>query len=266
MLPRILIAGAIAATLSACNGSGDTNGMFRLVNGIADSGGLTAQVPDLSPLGPVDFGSVSDQIEVARGSGAYAVTLTPEANADAAFTASAVPVSKGQLTTLFGYGSIADGTQGALSAQLSLDAPADGQLSMQAVNAAEAASTGTLPSGMTFSFSATSGTAAADLSADFGSVSADDAGALAAGTYEIQVTPYDPACSSSGSQCPTILYAPIFDSGAQGVTLPTTGGSSIVQIAAIDATEDEQAEYGSSIVLLLIDSDGHVTRLYNAQS
>jgi Domain of unknown function (DUF4397) len=221
-------------------------GAIRVANGITDSTGLGMTSSDVD-----SFGNIG--VDTASG-----ITYTPTGNHDAQLTSNGVTfavngirVDHNRVATVFAYGTIGTGTQGAFFVQESLDAPADGQSKMQPVHAALQASATALSLDFYFVKPGVCATAIAgatpNVSATFNATAATVA--LAGGTYEICVT-------DAGG---TVL----FDSGPTGITLPASSSVNVFQLAAFDAPSGKGN--GSTLVLSLLDNDGGNRILYNLE-
>ena len=258
---------AACGSLAACNGNNNSTppftGAFALINGVADSNGLKASVGNALTTGSIGFGDASGISIIPNGS--YKVQLTPGAAGFPAFTVNNVSLDHNNLTSVVTYGTLATSTQGGFTAEVSLNAPTNGQATMQPVHAAYQESRG-YPS-LYFYFTAPGGVITAatpTLSVKFGAVTPSQSLALPGGKYEIKVYA-QPACVTT--TCPAIT-APAntgFDSGPKGITLPGNGAN-VFQLAALDATRAQSNQYGSLLSLVLLDNNGASSQLFNGQN
>ncbi|MDI3258254.1 MAG: hypothetical protein QJR02_00805 [Sinobacteraceae bacterium] len=231
--------------LTACNGNTTApfSGEARAVNGITDSNGLDTSISNIQIASNTPFGSATG-INSPIPEGSYKAQLTSNS---VTFTVDNVSIDHNHVTTVFAAGQIGNGSETGFAAEEALNAPTNGQAVVQPVNAALQA-TGKSGS-LTFRFVPTNNpSSATSLTAQYGTSPAS--AALTGGTYEIIV--------SDGATT-------VFDSGPQGIALPSSNGGNVFQVAAIDAGSSNQSKYGSSIALLLMDDKGQNTPLYNLQ-
>jgi hypothetical protein len=242
-LPATL--GVTLLGLAACH---DTTppftGAVRVANGITDSAGIDVTIKKFDSFQNIAVDTASS-ISFAPEDD-YAVDLTSNG---VTFEVSPVNVKHNRVATVFAYGTIASGSQGAFSVQESLDSPADGQSTMQTVHAAVLVSA-TAPT-LNFYF-VKPGTCAAAISSAATTGAATFNGtsttfALAGSTYEICV-------ADEGGKL-------LFDSGPAGIALPTSNSVNVFQLAAFDAPVNKGN--GSSLVLSLLDNNGGSRVLYN---
>ena len=248
---RVLV-GATLAGLTACGGgNNDTpplTGAVRVANGITDSTGLDMSIGDSKFTG-IDLG-VASKLAYAPVNAVDSYKADLSSNG-ANFSVGGIGVRQDKVTTVFTFGKIAAGTQGGFYVEESLDAPANGQSTVQPLHAALAVST-TAPT-LNFYFVTPDACATAlngatvNGSAVFKTATASSF-TLAGGTYEICVT------DTNG----TVL----FDSGPKGITLPLSGAN-VFQLAAYDAPGGEGN--GSGLILSLLDNTGGSQALYNLE-
>lgn len=247
-LNSFALIGASLLALSACN-SDDNNtppatGAFRIANGITDSIGLDAALSNVSSFSGISFGTGSGINNPPIGS--YKTQLTSNS---VTFTVDGTSIDHNNVTTVFAAGQIGNGSQKGFTAEENLGKPADGQFNVQFV--ADAASrTGPInfflitPGG-----SVTGKTANATVEYPFNptpsSPSFSPTTSVANGKYEIIVT--------------NALGVTLFDSGPNGVTLPTA--SNVLQIAALDAATGNPN--GAPISVLVLDNGGGNVNLLN---
>lgn len=234
--------------LAACH---DTTppftGAIRVANGITDSAGVDVSIKNFDSFQDIAVDTAS-RISFAPED-SYTVDLTTNG---VTFEISGVSVKHDRVATVFAYGTLANGSQGAFSVQESLDPPADGHATLQAVHAAVLVSA-TAPT-LNFYFvkpgecAATISNASATGSATFSVTST--AFTLTASTYEICVT----------DEAGTLL----FDSGPTGIVLPTSNSVNVFQLAAFDTPTNKGN--GSSLVLSLLDNNGGSRVLYNLEN
>ncbi len=281
--------------LSACGGNGDDisgrtpqTGALRAVNGITDSTGLDVAVEQSSPppnvtpplpppttLVPVPIDASKIPFDGASNINAlpanyYRLELTP-AGTQMSFT-DYVPINDENLSTVFTYGTTASYgyfivqqwlgislTSGQFAVQFVHDALAESQtVSPICFKLTPIGGNGTTPGAP--------GTPLPAIVATFNSATslfnATPSTIVAYGTYSIGAY----ACVQDPN---TFAYsytgAPFFSSGPKGVVLPPVG-TSVLQIAALDATADQSSQYGSPITLLLMDNTGKSTPLYNGKN
>ena len=269
MSKRYILVLFSALALAACsndnnNGTPPFTGAFALINGVSDSGGLKADVGNIPTIGPISFGGASGVNIVPSGS--YKVQLTPGASGSSTYTVNNVSIDHNNLTTVVSYGSLAGNTQNGLTAEVSLNAPTNGQAVVQPVHAAYQYSQSF--SSLYFYFATPGGTITSTtptLTVAFGAVTPSQSLALPAGKYEIRV--YPNALCLSGV-CPAIapIASATFDSGPNGISLPASNGSNVFQFAALDATSAQDTQYGSQLSLVLLDNNGDSTQLFNGQN
>jgi hypothetical protein len=250
-MKRILIGGLAGAALfglSACNNDNHTapfSGEVRVVNGIPDSGSISASATSgISNTAGVGFDGASSTVTVPEGG--YNVQLSNNNNHFA--TVNNVSVDHNNITTLYARGSINGSTGTGFAAEENLTAPASGNFTFQFVNGTAQDATrslsiylvpvgggiGTHPAVATQN----AGTASGSLS-------------VAAGTYEIIVT--------SGT-------TPLYDSGTSGgITLPVPN-TNVIQIGALDGNASQQSADGSPITLIITDNIGGATLHHNGKS
>ncbi|MDR3417042.1 MAG: hypothetical protein P4L83_12725 [Nevskia sp.] len=238
-----LISAAVLA-LSACGGNNSTPpgaGNVALANGTSDSNGMTAAVSNIPTVGPISFDSASGLNVVPEGSYKVQLTTGNGSGGSQTFTVNNVSIDHNNTTTVFSYGTVAGKTINGFPAEISVNAPANGQFTVQTVHAAYAGSL--VSPSINFYFvkpgAGISGTPAA---VSFGT--SPPSFALPSGTYEIIVT---------------ADLVKVYDSGPKGVILPPNN-TNVVQIAALDAPG---APNGSPISLLMLDNDGGNTPLLN---
>jgi hypothetical protein len=241
---RITLA-ALACTstllgLSACdnnNNSPPGTGEVRLVNGIPDSGSVSA-----SPTSGDVFNTQGQAFDKASGAedapeGNYNVQLVNSTNPSFA-TIENVKVSHNTLTALWTRGSLDTGTGSGFAVQENLGTAAtSGDFDFIFVNDSTASGAATLSvylvtpgspdlTGLT---PAASGIAAG---------TASTVAQIKAGTYEVIVT--------NGT-------TPIFDSGSAGISFPGSGAS-MVQMGALDASSAQVTSNTAPITLMILDN------------
>ena len=259
-----------ALALAACHSDFGINpiyfGTVALVNGISDSDGLKAQVTSTLTLGPIAFGNAgasSSSINLIA-SGNYNVQFTPGASGASPFTVNNIGVGHNDLTTMVGYCTLAGNTQNVLTAEISPNAPASGQIVVQPVHAAYALSQNAASATLNFYF-VTPGTtvngSSPTISAAFGPVPPSEVLTIAGARYEIIVA-YDPCIPPANRGG----FTKVFDSGPKGITLPTVAGSTVFQFAAIDASSAQSAQYGAPISLVLLGNQYDSVQLFNGQN
>ena len=252
--------------LAACSNDNNNStppltGAFALINGISDSDGLKADVSNIPTIGPIDFGGASGINILPLGS--YKVQLTPGASGSSAFTVNNVSIDGNNLTTVVSYGTLAGNTQNGLTAEVSLNAPTNGQAVVQPVNASLQND-----ANLYFYFvtpGAVINSSTPTLTAKFGAATPTQSLTLPAGKYEIKAYPL-PVCVTQ--VCPAIGVAGDtgFDSGPAGVSLPASDGANVFQLVAIDATSAQNTQYGSLLSLVLLDNNGDSKQLFNDQN
>lgn len=241
-MKRILVGAMIGSALlglSACNGDNNTapfSGKVRLVNGISDSGSITASATSgFSNTPGTGFDTASSTVTVPEGG--YNVQLSNDNNKFA--TVNNVSVDHNNLTTIYTYGSINASSGAGFPVEENIGEPSSGKFRFQFVNDTTQGATGTLNV-----YLVKPGTGIAGVTPAASSVNqktGSNAVEIASGTYEVVVT--------SGS-------TPIYDSGATGgITLPTSGAN-VIQIGALDATVAQTTTDASVITLLLTDNTG----------
>lgn len=241
--PLIILAALCGLTACGGNNTPLFSGEARAVNGITDSNGLDTSISNIQIASNTPFGSATG-INSPIPEGSYKAQLTSNSKT---FTVNNVSIDHNHVTTVFATGQIGNGSETGFAAEEALNAPTNGQAVVQPINAALQA-TGTSGT-LTFRFVPTNNpSAATSLTAQYGASPAS--APLAGGTYEIVV--------SNG-------VSTVFDSGPQGIALPSSNGGNVFQVAAIDAGSSNQTKYGSSIALLLMDDKGQNTQLYNLQ-
>ncbi len=231
--------------LAACN---DTTppftGALRVANGIADSSGLDVTIKSFDSFNNIAVDTASSISFAPEGS--YTAQLTSNG---VSLDVNGIDIEHNRVTTVFAYGAIGSGSQGAFTVQESLDAPANGQSSIQTVHAAVLVSA--TAASLNFYFVTPSDCATAVASGAPTGTAAFNATAatfvLAGGTYEICV-------ADEGGQL-------LFDSGPKGIVLPTSSSVDVFQLAAFDAPAGKGN--GSSVVLSLLDNNGGSRPLYN---
>lgn len=236
-------------TLSACSDG------VRFVNGVTDSSGMTAGVGGNSLPDQVAFGGVSNIAAVPAGTYSVRLTSGTDAQPTGAFniTADGVGVASGKIATVLTYGSLANQTAAAFSAQGSLKG--SNRLELQPLNAAFQASQNN-PS-LTFVIRPIGGGTGTALRTPLGHATTPME--IVAGTYELLVMKDE--CGFNGVSCNS--SPPMFDSGPNGVVLPGSAGTTAFQIVILDALQQPN---GSPVSLLLLDAnDGHVS-LFNGGS
>lgn len=233
-----ILGAASLLTLAACNGNNSTapfTGKVRLVNGISDSGSITASATSgFSNTPGTGFDTASSTVNVPEGG--YNVQLSNNNNMFA--TANNVAVDHNNLTTIYTRGSINASSGSGFSVEENIGVPSSSNFRVQFVNDTTHGATANLSIYLVHVGAGIGGaTAIATTAAGAGS----NATEIPAGTYEIVVT--------SGT-------TPIYDSGATGgITLPSSG-SNVVQIGALDATTAQASTDGSLITLLITDNTG----------
>lgn len=234
--------------LAACHDTTPPfSGAIRVANGVTDSAGLDVTIKNFDSFQDIPIDTASRTSFAPEDN--YTLDLTSNG---VTFAISGVNVKHDRVATVFAYGTLANGSQGAFSVQESLDHPADGQSTMQTVHAAVLVSA-TAPT-LNFYFvkpgdcAATISNATATGSATFSVTST--AFTLTASTYEICVT----------DEAGTL----VFDSGPTGIVLPTSNSVNVFQLAAFDAPTDKGN--GSALVLSLLDNNGGSRVLYNLKN
>ncbi len=240
--------GGLLLCLAACHDTTPPfSGAVRVANGLTDSAGLDVTIKNFDSFQDIAIDTAS-RISFAPEDN-YTVELTSNG---VTFYANSVPVNHDRLTTVFAYGTLANGSQGAFSVQESLDAPAEGHATLQTVHAAAALSA-TAPT-LNF-YLVTPGECATTIANGVASGTGTFSGAatsfsLSAGTYEICVA----------DEAGTL----VFDSGPTGIVLPTSNSVNVFQLAAFDAPAGKGS--GSTLVLSLLDNNGGSRVLYHLQN
>jgi hypothetical protein len=246
-MKRIILA-ALACTssllaLTACNDDNNHSppgtGEVRVVNGIPDSGSLTA-----SPTSGDVFNSNGQGFDDASGAqavpeGNYNVQLKNSDDTGSFATIDNVKVSHNTLTALWARGSLAASTGTGFAVQENLGSAPANQFTFIFVND----STGTTALDV---YLVPSGTSTSDLTATgiihvataVAAGSATTSASVANGNYEVIVT--------AGG-------LPIFDSGSTAITFPASGAS-MVQLGALDASSAQVTSNVSPITLMLLDN------------
>ncbi|HZR38224.1 MAG TPA: hypothetical protein VFA75_22835 [Nevskia sp.] len=240
------LVGASLLGLCACGGNNTPpgTGAVRLANGVTDSSGLNASISSVATFSGISLDTGSGLTEVPVGS--YNSQLT---SSSVQFSVDNVGIDHNNVTTIFAYGVVGSGTQGGFTAEESIVAPTNGQAVVQPVHDARTASAVT-PTLSFYLIRPGAGIAGATpVTAAFRA--SPPSSSIAGGSYEIVV--------ANGTSV-------VFDSGPMGITLPASSGADVFQIAALDATAAQNTQYGSAIVLLLLDNLGGNTALYNLQN
>jgi len=223
--------------LAACdnNHTAPFSGDVRVVNGIADSGSITASATSgFSNTPGIGFDHASSTVTVPEGS--YNVQLSNNNNHFA--TANNVNVSHNALTVIYARGSIAGGTGSGFGVQEDLQQPSSGKFRFQFVNNTTQTSTNSLS---IYLVAPGAGIVGATPVATVSAGAASNATEVAAGTYEVIVT--------SGA-------APVYDSGTTGGIVLPNPGTNVIQIGALDANSGQVTADGSPITLLVLDNNG----------
>lgn len=224
--------------LAACNGSNNTapfTGKVRLVNGISDSGSITASATSgFSNTPGTGFDTASSTVNVPEGG--YNVQLSNDNNMFA--TVNNVGVDHNNLTTIYTRGSIHASSGSGFSVEENIGVPSSGKFRFQFANDTTHGATASLSVYLIQVGAGIGGsTAIATTNAGTGSGATE----IPAGTYEVVIT--------SGT-------TPIYDSGTTGgITLPGPGAN-VVQFGALDATTAQTGTDGSMITLLITDNTG----------
>lgn len=249
------LAGAALAALYGCSNSNNSTppltGAVRAVNGITDSNGLDMSISNVGTFSGIGFDTSSGITDGPEGS--YKAQLTSNS---VQFTVNNVSVDHNNVTSVFAYGVIGNGSQNGFTAEESLNAPTNGQVELQPVHDAFTASSSA--STLDFFFVAPTTAcvvggpqpSATPMSVKFGAVTVGQSEAITGGTYSIIV--------SNGA---TVLFC----SGSKGLALPS-GNANVFQVGALDATSAQKTSYGSTLSLLLMDNTGGHQTLYNGQN
>lgn len=248
-MKRILISALVGlALLAACNGSNNTapfTGKFRLVNGISDSGSITASATSgFSNTPGTGFDTASSTVTIPEGG--YNVQLSNDNNM---FTkVNNVGIDHNNLTTLYTRGSINASTGSGFAVEENIGQPDSGKFRFQFVNDTTRGATNSLSIYLVPVGSGIGGASAiASVNAGAGSTASD----IAAGTYEVVIT--------AGT-------TPIYDSGATGGIVLPPPGSNVVQVGALDATTAQTTADGSLVTLLITDNTGGETLHLNGHN
>ena len=225
--------------VTACNDDNNHSppgtGEVRLVNGIPDSGSITASATSgVSNTPGVEYGAGSSTVDVPIGS--YNVQLKNGTTTDPFFTVNNTQVDHNSLTVLWTSGSIAAGTGSGFPVEINLGSSSSGKFTFEFVNDTTQDATSSLNI-----YLVASGTAITADTTPVATVAAGKASAeaeVASGTYQIVV---------SASAAPTLpLYA-----SPSTVTLAPSG-SNVVQIGAID--NNQSTTDCSPIALMILDN------------
>jgi hypothetical protein len=251
-MKRILIGALIGPALlglSACNSDNHTAplaGDVRLVNGIPDSGSITASATSgFSNTPGIGFDHASSTVTVPEGG--YNVQLSND-NSASFFTVDNVSVDHNNITTIYTRGSINGSSGTGFAAEENIGAPTSGNFTFQFVNDTTQTAADSLS---IYLVAVGGGIGTATPVATQKAGTASTAAPVKAGTYEVIVT--------SGT-------TPIYDSGATGgIVLPPVN-TNVVQIGALDASSAQQTTDGSLISLIITDNTGGQTLHLNGKS
>ena len=239
--------------LCACGG-GDNNtppltGGIRVANGITDSTGVDMAISNVTSFSAIaiDSASAINYIPVSAVV-SYKATLTSNGSS---FSLGGISADQDKVTTIFTFGEMSSGTQGAFAAEESVSAPESGKFVVQPVHAALLVASSALSLNFYFVQPGTCSSAITEATANASATFKASPGTftLAAATFEICIT------DASGNV--------LFDSGPNGIALPTANAT-VFQIAAYDAPTGRGN--GSTLVLSLLDNAGGNTTLYNLKN
>jgi len=251
-MKRILISALVGPALlglAACSDNNHTapfSGDVRVVNGIPDSGSITASATSgFSNTPGIGFDHASSTVTIPEGG--YNVQLSNDNNKFT--TVNNVSVSHNALTVIYARGSIAGSTGSGFSVQEDLQQPSSGKFRFQFVNNTTQAATGTLS---IYLLAPGAGIGSATPAATVAAGAASTPVEVAAGSYHVVVT--------SGS-------TPVYDSGlsGSGIALPNPD-TNVIQIGALDASTAQASADGSPITLLVLDNNGGETLHLNGQN
>ncbi len=241
-MKRILISilvGSALLGLAACNDNNHTapfSGNVRVVNGIADSGSISASATSgFSNTPGIGFDHASSTVTIPEGS--YNVQLSNDNNHFA--TANNVDVRHNTLTVIYARGSIAGSTGSGFSVNEDLQQPSSGKFRFQFVNNSTQGATASLS---IYLVAPGAGIGSATPVATAAAGAASDPVEVAAGSYHVIVT--------SGT-------TPLYDSGlsGSGIALPKPD-TNVIQIGALDASTAQASADGSPLTLLILDNNG----------
>jgi hypothetical protein len=245
------LAGAALLAVSACSNDNNNTppgtGGFRVVNGISDSSNLSASATSGFPsTAGVDFDIASSIVDPPEGG--YNVQLFNNGSSSSFYTVNNTSIQHNNITTIYTNGSIDSSTGSGFAVIENLTAPSStSQFTFQFVNDTTQSTTSTLD---IYLVSVGAGISGAQPTATAGAGTASTASPETGASYEIIVT--------NGTTT-------LFDSGASGITLPTTDAN-VMQIGALDATSAQASSYGNSpITLIITDNNGGETIHYNGK-
>jgi hypothetical protein len=231
--------------LTACH---DTTppftGALRVANGITDSTGVNVTIKGFDSFQGIAVDTASDISFAPEGS--YSAELSSNG---VTLEVTGIDIKHDRVTTVFSYGTIGNGSQGAFSVQEPLDSPADGHSVMQTVHAAVLASATAPNLNFYFINPGDCTTAVAG-----GAAIATAAFNATAVVFDLTAAAYEICVADDGGQL-------LFDSGPNGITLPVSNSVDVFQLAAFDAPAGKGN--GSGLVLSLLDNKGGSRVLYN---